>query len=469
MPPHVNVGDKSAVGASAFREAEKGKSMTGPRRVVIAGAGGRDFHNFNVVFRDDPSKQVVAFTATQIPGLAGRTYPLELAGKLYPQGIPILAEAQLEAIAKSAGLDELIFAYSDVSHAQVMRLASRALALGADFRLLGPGRTMLKTSRPTIAVSAIRTGCGKSQVARWIAERLRLQGLRVAVLRHPMPYGAEIGPSAGRFALMEDLDSAGCTLEEREEFEPHLAVGAAIYTGVDYAAVLALAEDEADVLLWEGGNNDFPFILPDLRIVLLDALRPEQAAGHHPGEAVARMADILLVAKSDAASPEAVARAVEVGRGLNPRALVIRGASPVRLDDPAAVAGRRVLVVEDGPTLTHGGMAHGAGYAAAAAAGAEIVDPRPWASGGLRAAFEAFPHIGPVLPALGYSSDQLDELKATIERVDADVVVVGTPVDLARLLRLAKPVVRARYEYAEMESPGLGSAIDRFVAEQVRR
>src|SRR5215472_3916556 len=346
-------------------------------RVIILGAAGRDFHNFNMVYRADPSTVVVAFTAAQISGIADRSYPPALAGPYYPAGIPIVAEERLEALCRAEHVDQVVFAYSDVPHPHVMRLASRALATGADFLLLGPQHTMLTASCPVIAVSALRTGCGKSPISRWLASHLRARGRRVAVIRHPMPYGNLTLERVQRFASLSDLDTAQCTIEEREEYEPHIASGDLVFAGVDYAAVLQAAEAEADIIVWDGGNNDFPFIRPDLHIGVADALRPEQVATHHPGETVARMADVLVVNKADAAPASDVAALTARLRAINPRAAIIRGHLPVRLDDSAAVHGRRVLVVEDGPTLTHGGMTYGAGAVAAVAANAaELVDPR---------------------------------------------------------------------------------------------
>jgi predicted GTPase len=432
-------------------------------RIVILGAAGRDFHNFNVVYRDDPAIEVVAFTQAQIPGIGRRRYPAALAGPRYPEGIPIEDEAGLEALCREGRVDRVAFAYSDVSHAAVMALASRALATGADFELLGPRRTMLKARVPVIAISAVRTGCGKSQTARWLTGRLR-GGRRVAVLRHPMPYGDLERQRVQRFARPDDLDAARCSAEEREEYEPHLAAGHVVYAGVDYAAIVGRAEAEADLVVWDGGNNDFPFLVPDLHIVLADALRPDQATGYHPGEAVLRMADVVVINKVDAAPAADVERLAAAVRRVNPRAPVVRAASPVRLDAPELVAGRRVVVVEDGPTITHGGMPHGAGYAAARAAGATIVDPRPWAAPAVRAVYADHPHIGPVLPAVGYAPEQLADLAATLNRADAEVIVSGTPIDLAALIALERPVVRARYAYADAGEPTLGSLVDAFLA-----
>jgi predicted GTPase len=367
-----------------------------PTRIVILGAAGRDFHNFNLVYRDDPGVQVVAFAQAQIPRLRERRYPASLAGPDYPEGIPIEDEADLEVICRRERVDRVVFAYSDVAHAAVMHLASRALATGADFALLGPRRTMLQAHVPVIAVSAIRTGCGKSQTARWLGRWLHERGRRVAVLRHPMPYGDLERQRAQRFARPADLDAAQCSAEEREEYEPHLAVGNLVFAGVDYATIVGMAEREADLIVWDGGNNDIPFLRPDLHIVMADALRPGQADAYHPGEAVLRMADVVVVNKVDAAPIADVQAVIDEVRGINTRATIVTAASPVRLDDPEAVRGRRVLVVEDGPTLTHGGMSYGAGYVAATKAGAgAIVDPRTAVSPGVREIFVRYPHIGP--------------------------------------------------------------------------
>ena len=438
--------------------------MHAPERVVILGAAGRDFHNFNMVFRDDPACEVVAFTATQIPGIAGRRYPGALAGPRYPEGIPIVAEAALEALIRDRRANRVVFAYSDVTHVHVMHLASRALAAGADFTLLGPAHTMLRARVPVIAVSAVRTGCGKSQTARYLSQRLRALSLRAAIIRHPMPYGDLERERVQRFATRADLDEARCTLEEREEYEPHLMAGNVVYAGVDYAAIVERAQSESDLILWDGGNNDFPFIKPDLHVVLVDALRPGDESAYHPGEAVLRMADVVVIAKADAAAVADVHRVAQSVRNLNPRAPIVRGASPVALEDEAAVRGRRVLVVEDGPTITHGGMAYGAGFVAATRAGACIADPRAWASPEIAAVYAQYPHIGPVLPAMGYSPQQLAALRATLERADVDVVVAGTPIDLAALLQIKKPVVRARYEFAELDTPGLWGEVERLLA-----
>jgi predicted GTPase len=439
-------------------------------RILILGAAGRDFHDFNVVYRDDPTIEVVAFTATQIPGIGGRLYPAELAGALYPDGIPIHDESEFEALCKEQGVDRVVFSYSDVPHAHVMHLASRALAAGADFSLLGPNRTMLEAHVPVIAVSAVRTGCGKSQTARWLAGELRERGVRLASLRHPMPYGDLAAQRVQRFATHEDLDRAECTMEEREEYEPYIEAGGVIFAGVDYAAILDEAEREADIILWDGGNNDLPFIRPDAHIVVADALRPDQLTTHHPGEAVLRMADLVVLNKVDAASPRDIDRALQGIAAIKPGVPIVCASSPVVLDDPGAVAGRRVVVIDDGPTLTHGGMSYGAGTVAAMAAGAaELVDPAPFAVGSIRETLLRFPHLDRTLPAMGYGEAQLKDLAATLDAVEADVIVSGTPLDLSRLVPLKKPVIRARYRFADEPSEdGVGkiaSWLDAFLAE----
>lgn len=434
------------------------------RRIVILGAAGRDFHNFNMVYRGDPGAEVVAFTATQISGIAARRYPPALAGPLYPQGIPIVEEETLDDLIQHERIDEVVFAYSDVPHAHVMHLASRALAGGADFLLLGPHRTMIEASVPVIAVSAVRTGCGKSQTSRYLSRLLKGWGLRVAVLRHPMPYGDLERQAVQRFVTPSDLDAACCTVEEREEYEPHLALGNTVWAGVDYGRIAAQAAREADVLLWEGGNNDFPFLRPDLHIVLVDPLRPGHEVSHHPGEAVLRMADIVVVVKCDAAATAAIQQVLDNVQRIHPGVPVLRAASPISLPEGAQLRGKRVVVVEDGPTLTHGGMAYGAGYVAASRAAAQIVDPRPHAAPALAAVYAQYPHIGPVLPAVGYTEDQLVDLKATLDAVPADLVLIATPADLAALIPLDKPALRARYEYAELDRPGLADWVRDFLA-----
>lgn len=441
-----------------------------PRRVVILGAAGRDFHNFNMLYRDDPGTAVVAFTATQIPNIAARRYPATLAGPRYPDGIPVVDLAELEALCSRERVDAVMFAYSDVTHAEVMHQASRALAAGADFLLAGPAATMIALAKPVIAVSAVRTGCGKSQTARHLARHLRRGDKRVAVLRHPMPYGDLARQAVQRFASRGDLEAADCTIEEREEYEPHIEAGGVVFAGVDYRAVAAAAEREADIILWDGGNNDFPFLRPDVHIVVVDALRPDHLATHHPGEAVLRMADIVVVNKTDAASAGTVEHMSEAIRGLAPTAAIVRARSPAVLEDFGAVRGKRVLVVEDGPTITHGGMAHGAGWAALRSVEAvSVVDPRDSATPALRAVYDAYPHIGRVLPAMGYSAAQRAALRETIDRSAADVIVAATPIDLAALIGPHKPVVRVRYDYADAGEPRLTDLVDARLAERTRR
>ncbi|WP_404389611.1 cyclic 2,3-diphosphoglycerate synthase [Humibacillus xanthopallidus] len=433
-------------------------------RVVILGAAGRDFHDFNVVFRDDPTHEVVAFTATQIPDIDGRRYPHELAGRLYPQGIPIVDESELTDLITREQIDVVVFAYSDVRHEQVMHLASACIAAGADFRLHSARRTMLRSTRPVIAVTAVRTGVGKSQTVRYLSQLLRAQGLRVVAVRHPMPYGDLAAQACQRFATHADLDRHDCTIEEREEYEPHIDNGVVVYAGVDYERILREAEQEADVVLWDGGNNDLPFYAPDLHIVLADPLRPGDEAAYHPGEANVRMADVVVVAKCDSARTVDV-EAVEASvRALNPLATVLRAESPVTVDDPAAVHGRQVIVVEDGPTLTHGSMTYGAGVVGARSAGAaHIVDPVPYAVGSIAATYAKYPNARGILPAMGYGAEQVADLEATIRRaVDAgvcDAVVAGTPIDLTRVLSVPVPLVRARYELREVVPGGLAAAV----------
>ncbi|RLJ21048.1 GTPase [bacterium endosymbiont of Escarpia laminata] len=440
---------------------------TGSKRIVIMGAAGRDFHNFNVVYREDPTTHVVAFTATQIPKIADRRYPPVLAGDYYPDGIPIVHETELEALCREQEIDQVILAYSDISHARVMHKASIVLAAGADFLMLGPEHTMIQSRIPVIAVCAVRTGCGKSQTARWLSQKLKQHGLSVAVIRHPMPYGDLKRQTVQRFASKDDLDAAECTIEEREEYEPHLAQGNVVYAGVDYAEITRRAETEADVILWDGGNNDFSFIRPDLHIVLVDPLRPGHETTHHPGEAVLRMADIVLVAKVNSASDTDIQQVTENVKSINPKAKVVRGSSLVTLDDPEAITGRRTIIVEDGPTITHGGMSYGAGYVAATQAQAEeIIDPRSVAVEEISRVYEHYPHIGPVLPAVGYHPSQLQALRDTINAADAEVVVSATPCDLGALIKINKPIVRARYEFAEAGKPGFGSLIEKFLKER---
>lgn len=441
--------------------------MAEPRRLVILGAAGRDFHNFNVLYRDDASVQVVAFTATQIPDIAGRVYPPELAGPLYPGGIPIVDEADLTGLLQRERVDEAVFSYSDVTHTQVMHLASACIAAGVHFILPGGRPTMLGSSRPVIAITAVRTGCGKSQTTRYIAELLRERGLKVVVVRHPMPYGDLAAQAVQRFADYADLDRHECTIEEREEYEPHIDAGSVVYAGVDYKAILTQAEAEADVILWDGGNNDMSFYVPDLDLVVVDPLRAGDELAYHPGEANLRIADVVIVNKCDSATPEQIAVVEANARAVNPDARIIRADSPVTLDDPDAVRGRRVVVVEDGPTLTHGSMRFGAGVVGARAAGvAEIVDPTPFAVGSIAETYARYPNASGVLPAMGYSDAQIADLKATIEAVDCDVVISGTPVDLRRVLTVTKPIVRARYDLREHEPGAIAQALDEVLGKR---
>lgn len=432
------------------------------RNLVICGAGGRDFHEFNVRYRDDASVRVVAFTAAQIPDIDDRRYPPELAGPAYPEGIPILPETDLEGVCARDRVHEVVFAYSDVSHGHVMHLASRALGAGADFSAPGPDRSQLRAAVPVIAVTAVRTGCGKSQLARHLSRGFAGDGRRVAVLRHPMPYGELRRQRVQRFATLADIDAADCTLEEREEYEPHVAAGNLVFAGVDYGAVLEAAAAQADLVLWDGGNNDFSFLAPDLHVVVVDALRPADLRGWHPGEAVLRRADLVVVNKVDAV-PEAQLRALEAElSALLPGVPRHRAASPVTLDDPEAVRGRRVLVVDDGPTLTHGGMPWGAGYVAARTLGdVSFVDPRASAAPLVQEVYERFPHLGPVLPAFGYGPAQRAALAQTIDASTAEVVVAGTPIDFARVVPVRLPVVRARYAYRSADGQDLLDVVRR--------
>jgi predicted GTPase len=435
------------------------------RKVLILGAGGRDFHNFNAFFRDKPEYRVVAFTATQIPNIENRVYPASLAGKLYPQGIPIRPESDLPAIVKQEGPLEVVFAYSDVSHEYVMHRASWAMSLGCDFRLMGPGTTCLPSRVPVVAVCAVRTGCGKSQTTRKVAGLIGARGLKTVIIRHPMPYGDLARQGVQRFASWEDLKTAECTIEEREEYEPHLERGNVVFAGVDYGAILREAEKEAQVILWDGGNNDFPFYRADLLIVVADPLRPGHEMRYHPGETNLRLADVVVINKETTADYAGIVAVEESIRQVNPTARVIHGASPVFVDDPAVIRGKRVLVVEDGPTLTHGEMKYGAGVIAARQIGvAEIVDPRPWVTGEIAATFQKYPGIGHVLPAMGYSPAQIRDMEKTIDATDCDAVVIATPIDLGRILSIKKPHVRVRYELEEIGRPVLKDIIDEFCA-----
>ncbi len=427
-----------------------------PQRVIIMGAAGRDFHNFNVYFRGNPDYVVVAFTATQIPNIEGRTYPAALAGEAYPEGIPIHSESELKDLIAAHDIDQVVFAYSDVSHEYVMHKASEVLAAGSDFRLMGLGTTQVTSSLPVVAVCAVRTGSGKSQTSRYVSDILRQMGHKVAVIRHPMPYGDLVKQAVQRFATYEDLEVQDCTIEEREEYEPHLAVGSIVYAGVDYEKILRQAEEEADVILWDGGNNDLPFYTSDLHIVVADPHRPGHERTYHPGEANVRAADVVVVNKVDTASPENILRVRQNVREMNPNAIIIEAASPIFVDDPSAIRGARVLAIEDGPTLTHGGMAFGAAWVAAQRFGAsEIIDPRPFAVGSILETYRKYPSTGAVLPAMGYGEAQMKELEKTINQSDADLVLVGTPIDLGRLLKIDKPTQRVRYELQVIGQPNL--------------
>jgi predicted GTPase len=434
-----------------------------PTRIIIMGAAGRDFHNFNTVFRDDAASRVVAFTATQIPNIEGRRYPKELAGPLYPDGIPIFAESELPRLIRELQADQVVFAYSDVSHETVMHKASLVLACGADFRLIGPNASMLKAKVPVVSVCAVRTGAGKSQTTRAVARILRAKGRKVVSIRHPMPYGDLVKQKVQRFAALADLDRHECTIEEREEYEPHIAAGGVIYAGVDYGAILAEAEKEADVILWDGGNNDLPFYHADLEIVVADPHRPGHERSYHPGEANLRRAHVIVINKIDTAGPEGI-EAVRLSiRELNPGALVVDAASPLFVEGAEQIRGKRVLAVEDGPTLTHGGMKYGAGVLAAIRHGAaEIVDPRPYTVGSLTQTFEKYPGIGTLLPAMGYGEEQVRDLEATIARTPCDLVLIATPIDLRRVLKIDRPALRVAYELQEIGKPDLADVLARF-------
>lgn len=424
------------------------------------GAAGRDFHNFNTVFRDDPDTEVVAFTATQIPYISDRTYPHALAGPLYPKGIKIVPEEELGDLVWAERIDEVLFSYSDVSHEHVMHAASISIAAGADFRLLGPAQTMLASSKPVVAVCAVRTGAGKSQTTRRVVQILRDAGKKVVVVRHPMPYGDLEAQRVQRFASIADLDDARVTIEEREEFEPHIEKGTVVYCGVDYEEILQRAEQEADVVLWDGGNNDLPFFRPDVHITVVDPLRAGHETRYHPGEANVRMAHVVVINKIDSATPEQTAAVEDAIKVLNPTATVVRARSPITVMGDVDLAGKRVLVVEDGPTLTHGEMLYGAGVVAAQRAGAaEIVDPRRWAVGTIAETYERYPATGALLPAMGYSDQQIADLAQTINASDVDIVVVATPVDIARIAPLTKPAVRVGYELAEEGTPTLSDVL----------
>ncbi|MBI4718738.1 MAG: GTPase [Planctomycetes bacterium] len=433
-------------------------------KVIIVGAAGRDFHDFNTFWRNNARYQVVAFTAAQIPDIDGRVYPKQLCGKRYPRGIPIEPESKLEALIKKHGADQVVMAYSDLPHAEVMHKAALVNAAGADFRIMGHRNTMLRSRKPVIAVCAVRTGCGKSQTSRAVTTILKEMGKKVAVVRHPMPYGDLTEQICQRFAVLEDLDRHRCTIEEREEFEPHIRAGNVVFAGVDYSLILKAAEKEANVVLWDGGNNDLPFFRPDLHIVVADPHRPGHELTYYPGETNTRLADIVVINKVNTARPEAVDEVERNIRKVNARARIIRAESPVSVDDPDSIRGRRVLVVEDGPTLTHGEMTYGAAHVAATSFGAaSIVDPRPFAVGTIRKTFEAYTHLTEILPAMGYGKRQMKELEATINASDAELVLIGTPIDLGKLLKINKPTMRVRYELGPAAVEALRGPIRRAV------
>jgi len=429
-------------------------------RTLIMGAAGRDFHNFNTFYRDNPDYEVVAFTATQIPNIEGRKYPAALAGEYYPEGIPIYPESELASLIKDKKIDQVLFAYSDVPYDYVMHKAALVNAIGADFRLMGTNNTQIKSTKPVVAVCAVRTGSGKSQTTRRVSLILRDMGYKVAAIRHPMPYGDLVKQKVQRFANYDDLDKHECTIEEREEYEPHIDNGVIVYAGVDYEAILREAEKEVDIVLWDGGNNDFPFYVPDLMIVVADPHRPGHEMRYYPGETNVRMADVFVINKVDTANPDDVITVRNNLYALNPQATVIEGASPLFVDDPKAIRGKRVLVVEDGPTLTHGEMAYGAGFVAARRFGAgEIVDPRPFAVDSIKATYEKYPNTGTILPAMGYGDKMMRDLEKTINKADVDLVISGTPIDLTRVIKINKPIQRVRYELQEIGEPTLTSIL----------
>jgi len=433
------------------------------KRVIIMGAAGRDFHNFNTYFRNNDDYEVVAFTATQIPDIEGRVYPASIAGEKYPDGIPIYAEEELPDLIKKYQVDEVVFAYSDVSHEYVMHKASQVLACGADFRLMGPDNTMLKSRTKVLAVTAVRTGSGKSQTTRYCAKVLSQMGKKVVIVRHPMPYGNLEAQVVQRFACYEDLDIHNCTIEEREEYEPHIDLGLVVYAGIDYEKILRQAEAEADVIIWDGGNNDLPFYNTDLHIVVVDPHRAGHETTYHPGEANIRRADIAIINKVDSADPLDVEKVKKTIETINPQARIIMANSPITVDDPEAIAGKRVLVVEDGPTLTHGDMAYGAGVIVAEKLGAaELIDPRPYAVGSIRDTFAKYTHLSKLLPAMGYGKTQIEELEKTINNSPAELVIIGTPIDLRRIMHLDKPALRVRYDLEEIGNQELASILAKF-------
>ena len=433
------------------------------RRILIMGAAGRDFHNFNVLYRDNESVEVVAFTATQIPDIEGRVYPCELAGKLYPAGIPIFAEDEMPRLIKELKVDEVVFSYSDVKHTYVMHKASEVIACGAAFSMLGAAQTMVKSTKPIVAVCAVRTGVGKSQTTRKVCDILKDMGKNVVAIRHPMPYGDLAAQACQRFATYADLDHHKCTIEEREEYEPHIDRDVIVYAGVDYERILREAEKEADVIVWDGGNNDTPFYAPDLHITLVDPHRPGHEMLYHPGEANLRMADVIVINKIETANSGDISTVRASIAKVNPEAIVIDGASPIFVEDMSLIRGKRVLVIEDGPTLTHGEMTYGAGVVAAKKFGAaELVDARPYAVGTIKATFEKYNHMGALLPAMGYGDKQISELEETIDRIPCDTVLIATPIDLRRVLKLNKPTTRVRYELQEIGMPTLTDVLKKL-------
>jgi len=438
------------------------------KNVIIIGAAGRDFHNFNTYFRGNEMFNVVAFTAAQIPDIDGRKYPAELAGKLYPDGIPIFAEENLPKLIKDFGVDVCVFSYSDVTYQKVMAIGAIVNAAGANFMLLGPKDTMVKSTKPVIAVGAVRTGCGKSQTSRRIIEILMAKGLKVVAVRHPMPYGNLVEQKVQRFATIDDLAKHKCTVEEMEEYEPHVVRGNVIYAGVDYEAILRAAEqdpDGCDVVLWDGGNNDFPFYKPDLNFTVVDPHRPGHELTYYPGEVTLRLADVVIINKIETAGPEGIQTVRESIAKVNPKAVVVDGASPIKVDNPALIKGKKVLVIEDGPTLTHGEMKIGAGTVAAQKYGAaELVDPRPFTVGKLSTTFRIYPNIGTLLPAMGYGEQQLKDLEETINKTVCDSVVIGTPIDLNRIIKINKPNTRVYYDLQEIGDPNLDTIMDEFIA-----
>ena len=433
-------------------------------KVIIMGAAGRDFHNFNTYFRDNDTYEVVGFTATQIPNIEGRKYAAELAGDLYPNGIDIYPEDEILDLIKKHDVDEVVFSYSDISYDYVMSKSAMVNAAGADFKLLGPKRTMIKSKKPVVAICAVRTGCGKSQTTRRVSKILHDMGKKVVAIRHPMPYGDLVAQKVQRFATLEDLDKHNCTIEEREEYEPHIVSGNIIYAGVDYEAILREAEKEADIILWDGGNNDLPFYQPDLHIVIVDPHRPGDELYYYPGEANLRMADVVIINKIDTAESDDILEVRENIKAVNKKAIVIDAASPIFVDDYEKIQGKKVLVVEDGPTLTHGEMTYGAGTVAAEKYGAsELVDPRPFTVGTITETFEKYPEIGTLLPAMGYGDEQMKDLETTINKSDADLVIIGTPIDLRKVIHIEKPALRVFYELQEIGKPTLEDALKKFV------